>query len=88
MKGEAPPPTTQIDNAHAVFDAGVFAVLFEHGDLRFLKGRRRSGPQAGGVLFAGSQTQVVKFGRNFVVLFVGIVGGNCNGHRLELVYDF
>ena len=65
----------------------MITVLFEHGDLGFLKGGGRCGPQAGGILFARSQAQIVKLGGDLVVLLVGVFGGNRNGHRLELVDD-
>ena len=87
MEGQTPPTASQIDNTHAVLNTGVITVLFEHGDLGFLKGGGRCGPQAGGILFAGSQAQIVKLGGYLVVLLVGVVGGNRNGHRLELVDD-
>jgi hypothetical protein len=87
MKCQTSPAASQIDNVHAVLDAGVHTVLFEHGDLGFFKGGGRAGPQTGGILFARPEAQIVKLGGDLVVLLVSVVGGNRNGHRFELVDD-
>ena len=87
MEGQASPSASQIDNAHAVLDAGVDAVLFEHGHLGLLKGGRGGWPPSAGILLAGSQTQIVELGRNLVMLFVCVVRGNGDRHRLEFVDD-
>mmetsp|Transcript_670 Transcript_670/g.1601 ORF Transcript_670/g.1601 Transcript_670/m.1601 type:complete len:334 (+) Transcript_670:325-1326(+) len=87
VQGQAPPSASEINNLHAVHDAGVFAILLEHGHLRFLKGAVLGRPEPRAVLLAGSQAQVVELGGDLVVLVVGLVGGNGNGHRLEFLDD-
>mmetsp|Transcript_22765 Transcript_22765/g.47502 ORF Transcript_22765/g.47502 Transcript_22765/m.47502 type:complete len:366 (-) Transcript_22765:2-1099(-) len=88
MQRQTTPSTTQIDNAHAILHARQLAVVFQHGHFRFFKGGILVGPQTRRVLFAGTQTQVIKLGRHFVVLFIGFVRGNGNGHGFQFVHNF
>ena len=88
MEGETSPTASKIDNAHTVFDTRVFAVLFKHGNFRFLKSGVWIGPPSRRIFFAWSKAQIIKFGGDLVVLLVGFVGSNGNRHRLEFVDNF
>ena len=68
VQRQGSPTTSQIDNLHAILDASDIAVLFEHGDFGFFKRRVWGRPQTRRILFAGTQTNVIEFGGNFVVL--------------------
>mmetsp|Transcript_13194 Transcript_13194/g.27927 ORF Transcript_13194/g.27927 Transcript_13194/m.27927 type:complete len:248 (+) Transcript_13194:379-1122(+) len=95
MKRETPPSASQVDDVHPILDGGALAVQIEHCHLRRLQLLRQThfmegnvvGPKARRILLIRPEAQIVKAGGNLVMLLVGQIRVDGDGHAFQFLHD-
>mmetsp|Transcript_18976 Transcript_18976/g.52265 ORF Transcript_18976/g.52265 Transcript_18976/m.52265 type:complete len:354 (-) Transcript_18976:648-1709(-) len=90
------PPTAQVQNSHAILQAGALDVLFQRALLGFREQLRRPGLEvwagvvredAARVLLARPEPKVVQLGRDLIMLLVRVGGADRDGHRPQGLHE-